>query len=249
MKNYAVDAIALKSYSLNDFDKIVVLFSKEKGLLKCIAKGAKKPKSSIGGNINSLIASKILLAKGKNLDIISQIQSINSFSNLRKDFVKLNYAMYLAELINNFSLEDDTESAQIYNLFYNTLHTLSKSQNKLNSTLCVMKFQLNFMELLGYQPSLSICTKCGNTLKEITALSSNHGGALCLDCITQERKVHTKLLDFLKKIANSDFEYKYFIDEPIKNELTIYYCFNFLKNYVQANCPKKLKSQEMLEII
>ena len=113
-----------------------------------------------------------------------------------------------------------------------------------------MKFQLNFMELLGYQPSLSSCAKCGSPLQEITALSANYGGALCHNCLNEEtKKVHIKLLDFLKKVANSDFKEKYFIDDPIKNELTIHYCFNFLKNYVQSHSAKKLKSQDMLDII
>ena len=70
MNNYVTNAINLKSYNLNDADKIIVLFSKEKGLLKGVAKGLKKPTSKLGARMDSLVANNLMMIKGKSMDKI-----------------------------------------------------------------------------------------------------------------------------------------------------------------------------------
>lgn len=65
MNNYITDAINLKSYNLNDADKIIVLYSKDKGLMRGVAKGSKKPKSKLGARMDLLVANNLM----KNLDI------------------------------------------------------------------------------------------------------------------------------------------------------------------------------------
>jgi len=226
------------------------MYSKEKGLLRCVAKGVKKPSSKIGSCFDSLIASQVLVAKGKKLDVVSQAQGINSFGALRKDFSKLSYAMYCADVINAFSIEDDNDSREIYDLFYSALKAIAASQNKLNTILCAMKFQLNFMEILGYGLELDNCVKCSCQIGETVVFSKAGGGVLCPKC-ADDYANHTssKLVNFFKKISSTDFESKYFVDEPLKNELTIMYCFNLMKDYVQWRSPRKLKAQELLEIV
>ena len=82
-KNYTTDAINLKSYDLSDADKIILMYSKDRGLIRGVAKGVKKPKSKLGARMDSLIANTIMFAKGRNLDTICQAQSINTFKESR----------------------------------------------------------------------------------------------------------------------------------------------------------------------
>lgn len=250
MNKFTTDVITLRSYNLSESDKIIVMYSKDKGLLRCVAKGVKKPSSKIGSCFDSLIATQVLIAKGKKLDTISQAQGINSFSALRKDFSKLSYAMYCADIINAFSIEDDLGSSEIYELFYNTLSALASSKNKLNTILCAMKFQINLMELLGYGLELDNCIKCNCAIGETVVFSKTAGGVLCPDC-ADDLKNHTssKLVNFFKKIAGTSFGSKFFVDEDLKNELTIMYCFNLMKDYIMLRSPKKLKAQEILGIV
>ena len=250
MNKFTTDAITLKSYNLSESDKIIVMYSKDKGLLRCVAKGVKKPSSKIGSCFDSLIASQVLIAKGKKLDTISQAQGINSFSGLRKDFSRLSHAMYCADVINAFSIEDDLGSNEIYELFYNTLSALAGCKDKLNTILCVIKFQMNMMELLGYGLELDNCIKCLCPIGETVVFSKEAGGVICPNCAGEYyNQISGKLINFLKKISGASFENKYFVDEPLNNELTIIYCFNLMKDYVQVRSPKKLKAQEILGII
>ncbi|MEI8377295.1 MAG: DNA repair protein RecO [bacterium] len=250
MNKFTTDAITLKSYNLSESDKIIVMYSKDKGLLRCVAKGVKKPSCKLGSCFDSLIASQVLIAKGKKLDTISQAQGINSFSALRKDFSKLSYAMYCADIINAFSLEDDIGSSEIYELFYNSLAAIASSKDKLNTVLCVTKFQMNMMELLGYGLELDNCIKCLCPAGQSVVFSKDAGGILCPNCAGEYgNKISAKLISFLKKISGASLENKYFVDEPLNNELTIMYCFNLMKDYVQMRSPKKLKAQEILGIV
>ena len=84
MNNYVTNAINLKSYNLNDADKIIVLYSKEKGLLKGVAKGLKKPKSKLGARMDSLVANNLMMIKGRSMDKICQAHSLNTFKTLWK---------------------------------------------------------------------------------------------------------------------------------------------------------------------
>ena len=78
-ESFTVDSINLKSYPLNENDKIIVMYSKEYGLMRAVAKGIKKSKSKLGASMDMMVANKILLSQGKNLDIICQAQGLNSF--------------------------------------------------------------------------------------------------------------------------------------------------------------------------
>ena len=84
MQNFTTNAINLKSYNLSETDKIVVMYSKEKGIIKGVAKGVKKTTSKLGGRMDMLIANKILMRQGRNLNTICQAESLNTFKETRK---------------------------------------------------------------------------------------------------------------------------------------------------------------------
>ena len=79
MNNYVTEAINLKSYNLSESDKIILMYSKDKGLIKGVAKGIKKPKSKLGARMDLLVANSLQLLKGRSMDTILQAQTINNF--------------------------------------------------------------------------------------------------------------------------------------------------------------------------
>ena len=89
MNNYVTEAINLKSYNLNDADKIIVMYSKDNGLIKGVAKGIKKPKSKLGARMDLLVANSLQLLKGRSMDTIVQAQTVNNFRKTREDIDKL----------------------------------------------------------------------------------------------------------------------------------------------------------------
>ena len=160
-ESYTTDAINLKSYNLSESDKIVLMYSKDKGLIKGVAKGVKKPKSKLRGRMELFVANNLLLNKGKNMDTVCQAEAINTFSGLRNNMDKLIYSSYIAEIIAIFGVEGDINSKEIYAIFYQTLNKISNSKNKIEILFNVIRYQIKIMQILGYELALNTCVYCG----------------------------------------------------------------------------------------
>lgn len=255
MQNFTTNAINLKSYNLSETDKIVVMYSKEKGIIKGVAKGAKKTTSKLGGRMDMLIANRLLMRQGKNLNTICQAESLNTFKNTRKDMDKLFYSIYCSEIVNCFGVENDPNSEEIYELFYKTLEAIASSDNKASLLLAVIKFQLKITHIAGYSLELENCVCCGGSLvndtdRENIYFSPQSGGVVCANCKKHEIKavkLHYKIRDFLNTLLQLDFDTKTRYDE-LATEKICDFCFNLLSRHVEQFSPKKIKSGQILEM-
>ena len=151
MNNFVTDAINLKSYNLSEADKIIVMYSKDKGLIRGVAKGVKKPKSKLGARMDMFVANKLMLYKGKSLDRICQADVLNTFNKTRRDMDKIFYSMYISEVVNNFGVEDDPCSEEIYELLYKSLNKISEAESKEEILISAIKFQLKMMQISGLE--------------------------------------------------------------------------------------------------
>lgn len=249
MSNYLTDAISVKSYDLSEADKIVVMYSKDKGIIRCVAKGAKKLKCKIGGCTDLLIANKIMLYKGKSLDRICQAQAINSFNNIRTDMNKMLFSMYISEIVTQFGTENDPNSEQIYDLFYKALAKISSSKTQEEIMLAVMRFQLKIMQICGYALQLDTCVRCGcGVLGENIGISVSKGGVVCVSCAEGDAfGLHFKLREFLCALLDSEFDSDTVYDKKA-NEKVCAVCFKLLKKYVETHCSKPFKTTKMLPV-
>ena len=249
---FTTDVINLKSYSISEADKIIIMYSKDKGLIKGVAKGIKKPTSKLGGRMDMLVANKLMLNKGRNLDTICQAEALNTFFNLRRDMNKLFYAMYASEIVANFGVENDPNSEEIFNLFYSFLEKLSTAERKEDIMLCILRFQLKITDITGYSIELDNCVKCTKkTDEEYVYFSVENGGVLCKDCasdVTKKVKIPNKLTIFLNTLLKEDFfsitKYDKLVTEKICD-----ICINLMKNYIEYYSPKRFKTLNMLESI
>lgn len=249
--SFVTDAINLKAYNLSESDKIIVMYSKDKGLIRGVAKGVKKPKSKLGARMDLLVANTLMLHKGKNLDTICQAEVLNTFNKTRQDIDKIFYSMYVTEVVNNFGLEEDPSSEVIYNLLYKALNTISSAQNKVEILIAVIKFQLKMMIESGFSLEFDTCLHCQcNIGEEIMYFIPTAGGVVCKNCAgklySAKKQMPHKLRDFFKQMAINDFdeigEY-----ETKANEKVCTVSFQVLKEYIELKSPKKFKSTEMLQ--
>lgn len=250
MNNFVTDAINLKSYNLSESDKIIVMYSKEKGLIKGVAKGCKKPKSKLGARMDLLVANRLMCYKGKNMDTICEANALNTFKNSRQDIDKLFYSMYVSEIVNNFGVEDDPCSAEIYDLLYKTLEKIAGAKDQKEVLIGVIKFQLKIMEISGFGVELDTCLCCREQiLDQNMYFSSKMGGVVCEECnghLGVKTRLHKKLRDFLLAMLQFDFNYESEYDKKA-TEKVCSVCCDLLKEYVQTHCPKKLKTMSVME--
>lgn len=249
--SFVTDAINLKSYNLSEADKIIVMYSKDKGLIRGVAKGVKKPKSKLGARMDLLVANTLMLHKGRNLDTICQAEVVNSFYKTRQDIDKICYSSYVTEVVHNFGIEEDPCSEVIYNLLYKTLNTISSAENKVEILLAVIKFQLKMMIESGFAIEFDKCLCCHCDVEEETMYLVPHiGGIVCKNCASKipynKKQLPYKLRDFFKQMANTDLEEKCEYEQKA-NEKVCTVTFEVLKEYITMKSPKKFKSTEILQ--
>lgn len=251
-EQFTTNVINLKSYSISESDKIILMYSKEKGLIKGIAKGIKKTTSKLGGRMELLVANKMMLNKGRNLDTICQAEALNTFFDLRSDINKLFYAMYCCEIVTNFGIENDPNSEEIFNLFYTFLEQISSAEKLEHTLLNVIRFQLKIMEITGYSIELDNCVKCLKAPdNEETYFSIEQGGILCGKCaqnITKKTKIPYKIVEFLNTLLTEDFTTHTRYDD-LATEKICTLCIELLKKYIEYYSPKRFKTSQMLESI
>lgn len=252
MNNFVTDAINLKSYNLSEADKIIVMYSRDKGLIRGVAKGVKKPKSKLGARMDLLVANKLMLYKGKNLDRICQAEAVNTFNKTRQNMDKIFYSMYISEVVNNFGIEDDPCSKEVYDLLYKALEKISDAENTVEILISVIKFQLKMMLISGFGIELDTCLCCGEHIKdENMYFSSKMGGIICAECnkgFNLHTIMHYKLRDFLNACLQYDFDYRSEYDEKA-NEKVCRVCFELLKEYIDTHSSKKFNSFGILQEI
>lgn len=252
MQNYSTDAINIKTYPISEFDNIVVMFSKDMGLIRGVAKGVKRPKSKLGAASQALVANSLIMSQRRNLDIIKEASAINSFNKLRYDLDKLTMAIYTTEAINTFCAVENNEKSQneaIYELLYKTLNNIQNAQNKTQILLAEIKFQLIFMNLSGFGIELKRCLKCSKEPKGAVLFSTETGGIACLDCAIDSVsyvKMHEKIRNFLIELNEAPVDKKTKYDDLV-NEKVTNGCFNLLKKYIEITSNKKSKAFKVME--
>lgn len=252
MNNFVTDAINLKSYNLSESDKIIVMYSKDKGLIRGVAKGVKKPKSKLGARMDMFVANKLMLYKGKNLDRICQADVLNTFNKTRRDMDKIFYSMYVSEVVNNFGVEDDPCSEEIYELLYKSLNKISEAENKEQILIAAIKFQLKIMQISGFGIELNSCLCCREEIGEENMYFSSHlGGVVCAKCndkMHTHTLMHYKIRDFLNALVQFDFDHESEFEQKA-TEKVCSVCFELLKKYIDEHSSKKINTTEILQDI
>lgn len=189
-RTYQSQGIVIKHSKLGEFDRIVTVYTREFGKVRAVAKGACRPKSKLGGNVQPLTHSLLFLARGRNLDIVTQSQTINGFLAVKSDLWRLACALYVLELVDSFTAEGG-ENRPLFDLLVETLDQLSQPER--NETP-LRYLELHLLHHLGYRPQLRRCVGCDSPLKPgPNFFCCAKGGLLCPDCNTAESEQHEKI--------------------------------------------------------
>ncbi len=201
---YKTEGIVLKRTDFGEADCIITVYTPDLGKIRAVAKGARKPKSKLGGHLDLLTQSSLLLAQGQSLDIITQSQTIESFLPLKRDLKAVSCALYLAELVEQFTAEQ-AENYPVYSLLQANLLHLCEAGNR---DVLLRQFELQFLRHLGYQPELHRCLGCNSPIAPRTNFfSCGSGGVTCPDCAVNDPAARPISLDALKVmwfLLNSD---------------------------------------------
>ncbi len=183
---YSTPAIVLRQRKLGDADKILTLYTARFGKVDAVAKGVRKARSRLAGHVEPLTQATFLLAQGKSLDIVTQVETIESFQAIRDDLDRLSRALYACELLDKFT-EPREEHFDLYRLLLDTLRRIA---TRPDVDLPVRFYEMALLDTLGYRPELEECVMCRRRLEAVTnAWSAALGGVVCPECRSDETAV------------------------------------------------------------
>jgi len=179
VRSYRTQAIVLGHIEYGEADRILKLFTFEKGKITAIAKGVRKIRSRKAGHLEPFTRVNLFLAKGRNLDIVTQAETVDSYMGLREDLERVAFASYVVEVLDRFTYEEG-QNVSMFRLLADTLSRL-ETQNNLETV--VHYYEIRMLDLLGFRPQLFECIDCGkNTLPEDQYFSPLVGGVICPSC-------------------------------------------------------------------
>lgn len=242
---YKLEAVVLRSVRLGEADRVLTLFTPYLGKLRAVAKGVAKPTSRMAGHLQPLTHTSLLIARGRNLDIVTQAQTVESFRPLREELWRTSAALYLAELVDRFT-EEHSESRPIYDLLVRSLRWLCSARDP---DLPLRSCEVQLLEHLGYRPELYHCLGCREELEpRAHFFSPQAGGMLCARCVGVEgaRSVSLnaqKVLRLLQRDEQSMVE-RLRLDRDLASELE-----NTLRHYLTFILERELRSTAFFDLV
>jgi DNA repair protein RecO (recombination protein O) len=243
---YRTEAVVLRHSDFGEADRLLTVYTPYLGKLRLLAKGIRRPISRKAGHLDLFMRTQLLVARGRNLDIITQAQTIEPYLSLRQDLWRMSHAYYAVELLDAFS-EEQSENEPLYRLLCDVLGWICESSNL---PLTMRFFELQTLNLAGFRPQLFNCLHCSEPLQPvINYFSSAEGGALCPRCGESWRGARPIALGTLKVLrylqTHSYAECTALQLQPS----TLEEVEQVLQDYLLYILERKLKSVEFLNML
>ncbi|MSQ11177.1 MAG: DNA repair protein RecO [Dehalococcoidia bacterium] len=175
---YKTESIVLKQVHIGEADRLLTLYTPYLGKLRVVARGVRRPKSKLAGHVEPLVHTRLMIAKGRTLDIVTQAETVTPFVKLRSGLETTARGIYCAELVDAFA-PDEAPNPQAFALLVVTLGHLDEGE----PDIALRWFELHLLNLMGFRPEFHQCAECGGALPlEAAAFSPEAGGILCPGC-------------------------------------------------------------------
>ena len=176
---YRDEAVVLRTYRLAESDRIVVLLTERHGKVRAGAKGVRRSRSKFGARLEPMSHVPVLLRRGRNLDIVSQAESVDPLAALLGDLERAAQGMAAVEAADQLSLEREPDP-RLFAMLVGVLRTIAERPAVLN----IPAFYWKLLSAAGLEPVLDGCVRCGSGADEVqlVAFDLDEGGTLCRNC-------------------------------------------------------------------
>ncbi len=242
---YNAPVIIIKSIDFSEADKLVTVFSEQYGKLRAIARGIKKPKSSLRSCVQPFCYSQLHFYRGRDLELITQGKLLDFFGNSREDLERTLYSTYLMEMLDKSLLD----RMPVPGLFGLTLNTLQSINNHGLNPLFIRRFEFNLAVNLGYGPVLNQCVSCGQS-QTLVGFSLAEGGMVCRECRHTTKagiiNISGECLAILRQLegANNNVLRRLRASAPALDQLE-----HFLEQYLQYHLERKFNLKDTIRYL
>lgn len=202
---YRTEAVVLRRGDFGEADRILTAYTPDHGKLRLVAKGVRKMRSRKAGHLEPFTRVELQIARGHDLDVVTQAQSLDLHAGLHADLERFGHASYVVELMDRFTVQEGG-SRGLYRLLVDTLDRLTEAHPP---AAVVDYYQLRLLDLLGYRPELFRCLGCGAEIRPVDQFfSAAAGGVLCPECgphRPEARRLSLAALKVLRHYQRSAF--------------------------------------------
>jgi DNA repair protein RecO (recombination protein O) len=242
----------LRRKDIGEADRILTLFTPQLGKVRAVAKGIRKPRSRKAGHLELFTCTRLLLAVGRDLDIITQAEGLDPYRPLRDDLLRSAYGAYMVELLDRFT-PDAEENPELYDLLRQGLTWASTAADL---ALAARYYELHLLGLAGYQPQLRRCVACGRELAaEDQFFSAQEGGVVCPTCAKERTsgpgasgRLRMSLAAFklLRYMQANSYAKVAALSVSSRTQTEVEF---LLARYITETLERQLKSVEFLKLI
>lgn len=196
-KTVKTEAVVLRSIRYGEADRILHLYSQDRGRVGAIAKGARKPKSRFGGRLEPFFRLDLVLHEGRSdLMTVTAATTVDGFPRLRADGPALSVGARACDAV--LRLLDAAEpNPPAYNLLCRYLSLLDDPAEPEAARLEVaLSFRLKLALVAGFAPELASCARCGEA-GHLAGFSGAAGGVVCAGCEAGSFALSEEAHDFM----------------------------------------------------
>jgi DNA repair protein RecO (recombination protein O) len=176
---YRDSGVVLRHYQLGEADRIVVLLTAEHGKVRAVAKGVRRTMSKFGARLEPMSHVRLLLYRGRELDIVSQAESVEPLAPLLADLDRASQGIAVLEAVDQLALEREP-NPELYRMLVGVLRTIAARR----SPVVVPAFYWKLLAAEGLRPQLDACVRCGGSEPDVTLVAFDvaEGGVVCRTC-------------------------------------------------------------------
>ena len=210
---FTTEGLVIKEMNVGESDRLVTLFTREHGIIKAFASGAKNIKSKKNAATSLLTYSSFTILQKKGTLRIYEATPISSFFTMGSDIEILTLSQYFCELSLSFG-EEGVPNVELLRLMLNSLHFLTKE--KKYPPLIKAITELRTAVISGYMPNLLACDNCGKFEDVKMYFSIENGTLYCNDCGSNSNgiPIDRTILSAIRHITFSEFKNLYYFEIP-----------------------------------
>ena len=179
-RSFTTEALVIGSMRYREADRIVTLYTRERGRLGAVAKGVRRTKSKVGGRLEPFSLVRVSLYTGRGLYTVIGVDTLRTFQGVRDELFRMEEGARLFAAVRHLFPAEE-ESAPAFNLLVRGIARLADARDRATAAGVVLATRLKLLALLGYAPEISRCATCGSR-DSLFGFSPGLGGVVCESC-------------------------------------------------------------------